>query len=285
LVSLPPRQQRLKRRLDLPLRLIDDARIWSGTITRTEIARDMSSIIQTRCGEDAYPIGRFVLDRTKALGLSRTDLVRRFGYGGLTSGHAALSGFLKTGIVPAFIEKKLAEALEVEQDLIDRVLMATARQLHDEARTQILAKEEAYRAAFQPHLQVQTERQKPSPIFIAALLTVRRLRIVALPDEAFSADEDTRDRVIKATIVEHYQSQRGYVPAFGGITGYVYVGIAGYDGVDFGLPFDVCGNPVGSMRPVKRLPEATLGMKRGGTRLTGLLKNMPIRAIGVSHDG
>jgi hypothetical protein len=192
---------------------------------------------------------------------------------------------LHTGIVPPFVGRKLAGVLEVEEDLIDTVLLATARQLHDEARTQILAKEEAYRAAFRPHLQVETERQNPSPIFIAALLTTRRLRIVDLPDEAFSADEDTRNRVVSRTITEHYQSQRGHVPAFGRITGYALVLLCGYGGVDFGVPFNVRGDQAGSMRPVKRLPEATLGARRGGTRLTGLLKNTPIRVVTVSHDG
>jgi hypothetical protein len=237
------------------------------------------SPIQPRYGEDAYPIGRFVLDRAKTLGRSRTDLVRRCGYCGLTSGHAALSGFLLTGVVPPFIRTKLAGVLEVEDDLIDSMLLATARQVHDEARTQILAREEAYRAAFRPHLQVETERRVPSPIFIAALLTVMRLRIVPLPDEAFSADEDTRERMIKATITQHYQNQRGQVPAFGGITGYTLVLLCGYGGVDFGLQFDVCGEPAGPMRPVKRLAEATLDSKRGGTRLTGLLQNTPIRVV------
>jgi hypothetical protein len=173
---------------------------------------------------------------------------------------------------------KLAEALEVQEDLIDTMLLATARQVQDEARTQILAREEAYRAAFRPHLQVQTE-QNPSPIFIAALLTVSRLRIVPLRDEAFSADEDTRDRVIRATIVEHYQNQRGHVPAFGKITGYALVLLCGYGGVDFGLPFDVYGDQVGSMHQVRRLSEAaTLGRKRGDTRMTGLLKNTRSRS-------
>jgi hypothetical protein len=138
------------------------------------------SPIQPRYGEDSYPIGRFILDRARTLGLTRTDLVRSCGYCGLTSGHAALSGFLQSGIVPPFIGAKLAGVLEVDQDLIDTVLLATARQVRDEAGAQILAKEEAYRAAFRPHLQVQTERRNPSPIFIAALLTVRRLRIVPL---------------------------------------------------------------------------------------------------------
>jgi hypothetical protein len=236
-------------------------------------------MIQPRFREDAYPIGRFILDRAKTLGLTRSDLVRRFGYGGLTSGHAALSGFLKTGIVPSFIEKKLANALAIEQGMLDAVLVTTARQLHDEASARTLAREEACRAAFRPHLQVETERRVPSPIFIAALLTTARLRIVPLPDDTCSGDEELRDRVVKATINGHFRESTGHVPAFGGITGYVLVLLRGYGGVDFGLPFDVCGDPVGPMRKVRRLPEATLGIKRGDTMLTGLLKETPIEVI------
>jgi hypothetical protein len=47
----------------------------------------------------------------------------------------------------------------------------------------------------------------------------------------------------------------------------------------------VCGDPAGSMREVRRLPEATLGRKRGDTRMTGLLKNTPMRVVPVGrHD-
>ena len=241
----------------------------------------MSATIRPRYREDAYPIGRLILDRANSLGLSRTDLARRFGYRDLNSGHRALAKVLLAGIVPPFIQEKLADAIEVDKDFLDAVLLATARQHHDEVRSQILAREDAYRAAFRPHLQVETERTIPSPIFIAALLTTRRLRIVPLPEEALSADDDTRDRVISTTIIEHYQSQRGHVPAFGGITRYLLVLLPGYDSVDFGLPYDVSGNPIGPMREVRRLPEATLGTKRGDTRLTGVLKDTPIEVISM----
>jgi hypothetical protein len=242
-------------------------------------------VMQPRFGEDAYAIGRFILDRTKKLGLTRSDLVRRFGYRGLTSGHAALGGFLRSGVVPSFVEKKLANALEIDPGILDAVLVATAWQLHDEACTQTLAREEGYRTAFRPHLQVATERRVPSPIFVAALLGTSRLRIVPLPDDAFSSGERARDRVIKTTIIEHYRNRAGHVPAFGAITGYVAVCQLGYGGVDFGLPFGVCGDPAGSVREVRRLPEATLGAKRGDTRLTGLLNDTPICVVTVRHDG
>jgi len=46
-----------------------------------------SITIQASFGEDAYPLGRFILDRAQALGLSRTELVRRLGYRQIGNGH------------------------------------------------------------------------------------------------------------------------------------------------------------------------------------------------------
>jgi hypothetical protein len=46
-----------------------------------------STTIQARLGEDNYPIGRFILERARALGLSRTELVRRLGYRQIGNGH------------------------------------------------------------------------------------------------------------------------------------------------------------------------------------------------------
>jgi len=91
-------------------------------------------------------------------------------------GHKALSTVLLTGIVP--LHNQLAEGLEVDDALFRAVIDATMRQKWDEARRRRAESERAYRASFRPYLQVQTERQVPSPIFVAALLTVARLRIV-----------------------------------------------------------------------------------------------------------
>ena len=79
----------------------------------------------------------------------------------------------------------------------------------------------AYRAGFRPHLQIQTERRIPSPIFLAALLGTARLRIVWLTDEIFSAGDADRDRIVRSVIVEHYCDCGGCVSAFGRISGYV----------------------------------------------------------------
>ena len=238
-----------------------------------------SSMFQPRFGEDNYPIGRFILERSRALGFSRSDLVRRLGYRDISSGHTALNAMLVTGVVAPHIAKHLADALETEHVLVEAVVGATTCQKHDEARLRRVKRERAYRASFRPHLQVQTERSVPSPIFVAALLTVARLRTISLPDEALTDNEEARDRIVKSIIIGHWRENDGRVPAFGGITGYVLVFIAAYGGFDFGLPFSVAGDRAGAMRKVERLGEASLGTKRGDVRLTGLLKDSPIQVV------
>jgi hypothetical protein len=178
----------------------------------------------------------------------------------------------------------LAEAPEVDNALVGAVIDATMRQKRDEARRLRIERERAYRVSFRPHLQVQTERAVPSPIFVAALFTVKRLRIVRLPDEALSANDEARDCIIKTIIIDHWRENGGRIPAVGGITGYVLVLVAGYGSFDFGLPFSVTGDPAGAMQKVERLGQATLGTRRGDMSLTGLLKNSPIGVIRAGED-
>ena len=116
---------------------------------------------------------------------------------------------------------------------------------------------------------------------MAALLTVARLRIVRLPDEALTTNGEASDGIIKTIIIDHWRENGGCVPAFGGIMGYALVLVAGYGGFDFGLPYSVTGDRAGAMQKVGRLGQATLGTRRGDTRLTGLLKDTQIRVIPV----
>ena len=89
-----------------------------------------SATFQARFGEDKYPIGRFIFERSRALGISRSDLVRRLGYRDISSGHKALSQVLLTGVVAPHIAKHLANALEIEDVLVESVEAATGLSMH-----------------------------------------------------------------------------------------------------------------------------------------------------------
>ena len=93
-----------------------------------------SATFQSRFGEDKYPIGRFILDRARVLGISRSGLVRRLGYRDLAGGHRALSTALLGGLVAPQIADHLASALEADEALVAAVIGATSQQKSDEAR-------------------------------------------------------------------------------------------------------------------------------------------------------
>ena len=235
----------------------------------------VSSPLQPRFGEDAYPIGRFILERARALGLTRSDLARSLGYRDLGDAHKALASALKTGTVPAHMRKHLSSALESDEAVVDSVIESTSRQRQDEWRARLLAKETERLARFQPHLRTETARTIPEPIFIAALMGTARFRLVEVPSEIWEASADDRNRLVKQAIRDHYRAHKAHVVPFGAILSYTLVTMPGYL-VDFGYPFDVAGNPTGPMQEVKRLGEATLGVKSGDTRLTGFLRNTEI---------
>ena len=135
----------------------------------------VSTRFQPRFGEDQYPIGRFILDRVRALGITRSDLVHRLGYRNTANGHKALAETLKTGALPAHLRKHLSGALELDEAVIASVIESTARQQQDEWRAWLLDREKEHITHFRPHLRTETARTVPEPIFIAALIGTARL--------------------------------------------------------------------------------------------------------------
>jgi len=168
-----------------------------------------------------------------------------------------LTAILTTGIVPktTHLARHLAVALEVDDRFLGSVIEATEWQRRDEHRAEVLARESANRC------------------LLGALVGVSRLRHVPLPDDVWSLRAE-------GAILDHFRAQHGCIATFGEIVGYTMVTLPGYL-VDFGIPFDVNGDRAGPMCVVQRLSEATLGTKRGDTRLTGLLKDAPIQTIRV----
>jgi hypothetical protein len=193
-----------------------------------------SSTIQARFEENTYPLGRFILDRARALGITRTELVLRLGYRDVGNGHRALGELLRTGTVPPLIAKHLADALLVDEAIVAAVMATTAQQQQDEASQRTLVRETAYRTAFKPHLRCETEREIPEPLFVVALLTSARLRLVAVCPETWQVSADERDRLLKCAIQDHYGEHAGRVMSFGAIVGYTAVVMPGYL-LDFGF--------------------------------------------------
>jgi hypothetical protein len=64
---------------------------------------------------------------------------------------------------------------------------------------------------FEPHLQVETEREVPDPIFLAGMIGIRALRHVPVPDEVWTSHEAKRDALVKTAIKKHYARCEGII--------------------------------------------------------------------------
>jgi hypothetical protein len=94
----------------------------------------------------SYPLHRLIEGRRAALGLARTELLRRMGYKSISKGIRRLEAIKRGDLSDAqFFHAPLAQALEVEPEVVEEAFQATRDQLHAE-------RDAAYRAAFRPNL-------------------------------------------------------------------------------------------------------------------------------------
>jgi hypothetical protein len=214
---------------------------------------------ETRFGDDRYPMGRLVLRRAADLGLSRSEVVRRLGYLNADKGHRRLGRLLTTGAVPPQIGSVLAAAFEVEPGTVQAAIAETAAQHHAEKEARLDAEDAAYRAAFRPHLRAEVEHAVPMPIFVA-IVRGPGLRLVAMPEGAWTTDDVERRRHIKRAIISHYSAWRGRLSAYGKIVGYTAV-IETTGRFDVGMPFGVDGAPIESSVLVERIGTGALMVK------------------------
>jgi hypothetical protein len=147
-------------------------------------------MFDVRHGDDRYSIGRLIIGRADQLALSRSEIVTRLGYRNLSKGHRLLTSVLTTARVPAYIVGNLVAALDVESDAVRRAMAETAAQRRAEAAAQSDAEDREYRANFRPHLRVETECERPSPIFLVAMLGLSSLRIVPISGRSMERGRD-----------------------------------------------------------------------------------------------
>ena len=123
------------------------------------------------------PIESLVRTRTKELGISLPQLVRRAGMSNVTKGLRRLEGLFGADFISTRgLIKALPLALEIPPEAVTAVIEQTRRQFNDEA-------EREWRASFKSNAIVLTgERGRPRQIFVAALLNASQHVQVEFPE-------------------------------------------------------------------------------------------------------
>lgn len=170
-----------------------------------------------------WPIRILIETRRRALGLSKSDLVRRLGYRNIDKGlrrlHLVCDGRFEhaEGLLRA-----LPDALELDPVVAEAAVAETLEQLQR-------ARDAVWRATFVPHAAILTERTRPEPIFVAAVIGVHRILRI---DFDLNADRSTfvhqalvgiraRVRRWNRDSIPNMPLGNYQLPAFGHVTGFV----------------------------------------------------------------
>jgi hypothetical protein len=201
------------------------------------------------------PITALVISRSKELGLSRSELVRRAGYTNTSKGLRRLEKLCEgefrsaRGLIQA-----LPAVLQVSPDAVAKAVEDTERQFQE-------AKEAAYRKSFVPHAIILTERKTPQPIFVAAFIGVNRLIRV---DFDLPANPTTFVQQALRGLREKLAGWKvGEIPTFGKPVGV----IVNYS-PDHAVEFDLKGNPLRVLDRAHRPGTASFSLKGCSSPLT-----------------
>jgi hypothetical protein len=179
------------------------------------------------------PIATLVLDRSRMLGLSRSDVVRRAGFKNVAKGVRRLddlcSGDTKA---TASLIRGLPAALNLPTEIIDIAVRQTQRQIEDAARIAQQERDAKWRADFQPSAYLLGTETRPTQITIFGMTggSERWLRIpldLTKPALTFASQALAVARRIPR------------IPFFGPTIGYV----VNYT-TDCAVRFDLNGDPV-----------------------------------------
>jgi hypothetical protein len=203
----------------------------------------------------ALPIAELIISRSKELGLSRSELVRRAGYQNISKGLRRLEQLCEgefrgtRGLIQA-----LPSVLEVSPDEVKQAVEDTLRQFLE-------AKEAAYRKSFVPHAIIITERKTPHPIFVAAMIGVDRLLRV---DFDLTANPTTFvKQALRGVQTKLAMWRVPAIPTFGKPVGL----ILNYS-PDHAVEFDLKGNPLRVLDRAHRPGKASFSLKGCSSPLT-----------------
>jgi hypothetical protein len=203
---------------------------------------------------EPLPVARLITGRCRDLRLSQADLVRRSGYSNIPKGLRRLEELLAGDLTKTkVLIEALPAALSLPAEAVLRAVHDTQRQLDERRRQQVDAEAAAYRAAFQPHAVILTERTVPSPMFVAAVIG---------PERLLRVDFDARALLIRYSflalegIEERMTKWGGVLPGYGRPVGFV----VNYE-PDSALRFNLEGRAVEALRQAHRIPEVSLLIK------------------------
>ncbi len=114
---------------------------------------------------DHYPIHELIENQQKRLGLRRNELARRCGFKNLAKALRRIDGVCHGDLDSPgakMVLDNLAVALEVDKNVVEGAIAATAEVIADANRLAEEKRDAAWRASFKPHAYLVGSQNRPS---------------------------------------------------------------------------------------------------------------------------
>jgi hypothetical protein len=206
---------------------------------------------------DELPLTSFIVSRCRELGFRKVDLIVRAGYKNRAKGLRRLDALLDGNLdAPQEMMSSLPRALSISELEFHLVVEQTRLLLEEEKQKAIAAAEAHWRATFIPHAIIVTEQDRPSSIWLAAVLGVSRiLRIDFDGSDPSNFVDQALEGAARRPIEFSSDPDAQRLPAFGRPRGV----IVNYSPV-YAVRYDLEGEMLESMPRAHRLGEARLFM-------------------------
>jgi hypothetical protein len=182
------------------------------------------------------PAAALIRSRCLELGLNEAHLVRLAGYKNEAKGirrfNSLIAGDLET---TRWLIRKLPAALNLPTDVISQVIDQTRQQIAAMRRREDERAKMERRDNFQPHAIILTERTRPEPVFVAAIIGSEQLLRV---DFDLGGERESYIKKSLEGLERRLAKWRGTIPAFGRAIGLI-VNYA----PNFAVRFDLRGTP------------------------------------------
>jgi hypothetical protein len=182
-----------------------------------------------------YPIHELIENRQKQLGLGRNELGRRCGFKNLDKGLRRIDSICHGDLDSPgskMVLDNLAVALEVDKNVVEEAIAATAEIIAEAKRLGDAKRDAAWRASFKPHAYLVGSQNRPSQITFYGM-TGGPERWLKIPLDL------SQPPVTYAPQAHEFVNKTPFVPYHGHTTGF----IVNYT-PDRAVRFDLDGNPV-----------------------------------------
>lgn len=212
-------------------------------------------------------ISVYLTERCKVLGWKRSELTRRLGYANVSRALRNYDAFCEGSLEQHDLLHRLMQCKELAGEEFDVAMRLSRERIERDTKEAALAAKlrqeqeiEEARIHHIPHLWIEHERSRPSPIFVLAFCGLKTFKVLDLPDVILDiTNHERRLEAVQEFVKEASERLHGKIPLRGPF-GYAISALF-RDTYDHSFVISLHGEVIGERHKAPPMPMVTLRLK------------------------